>query len=100
MKTKISAPAGMYGLAVEPWSKGEIYAVAADWAQASSPVYVYGEDGWVLQCHGMQVADIRHSPRAALKLEIREAIEQSGEEPDDSDDIEDILSDAIEIDDD
>lgn len=49
MVTKISSiwcPAGMSGLAVEPWSAGEIYAVAADWAQASSPVLVYGQDGW------------------------------------------------------
>ena len=50
MKTTIKSievPAGMTGLAVEPWSKGEIYAVAADWSQAICAVLSYGEDGGI-----------------------------------------------------
>lgn len=89
--TRIAAPASMTGLYVEPWSQGEIYAVAADWAQASSPVMVYGEDGWINDECGRQVADFRHSDRAALEAVIRSAIEASGDEPD-ADEVEAILS--------
>jgi hypothetical protein len=89
----ITCPTGMRGLAVEPWSKGEVYAVTADWAQASSPVLSYGQHGWDLEPHGRQVADFRHSPRAALESQIREAIAAGGDEPDD-DDVEAILDDA------
>lgn len=91
----IKTPSGTTGLAVEPWSKGELYAVAADWAQASSPVLVYGEDGWT--SHGRQVADFRHRARAALESIIREAISMGGDEPDD-DEVDGILDDAEEID--
>lgn len=56
-KIKITTPVGTYGLAVEPFGKGEIYAVAADWSQASSPVMVYGEDGWTKDECGRQVAE-------------------------------------------
>lgn len=99
MTTTINAPAGMTGLSVEPWSKGEVYAVAANWAQAGSPVLSYSgkADGWGLDAHGRQVADFRHSPRAALESVIREAIEAGGDEPDD-DEVEAILDDAAEID--
>lgn len=96
-ETTITAPAGMYGLAVEPWCKGEVYAVAADWSQASCPVMVYGEDGWDNEGHGRQVADFRHRPRAALESIIREAIEMGGDEPDD-DEVEAILDAAVELD--
>lgn len=96
MRTQITAPTGMYGLAVEPWTKGEIYAVAADWAQASAPVVVYGEDGWTHDEHGRQVADFRHNARAALESVIREAIEMGGDEPDD-DEVDAIMDDAVDI---
>lgn len=98
MTQQLVCPAGMSGLAVEPWSKGEIYAVAADWAQASSPVMVYGnkQDGWGYDSHGRQVADFRHNDRAALESVIREAIEMGGDQPDDQE-VEGILDDATEI---
>ena len=94
MKTKIYAPTGKSGLAVEPWGAGEVYAVAADWAQASSPVLVYGEDGWTGTQY--QVADFRHNDRAALECFIREAIEMGGDEPDD-DEVKAILDAAEDI---
>jgi hypothetical protein len=96
MTMKISAPAGMSGLAVEPWSEGEVYAVAADWAQASCCVMVYGKDGWTPESHGRQVADFRHNDRAALESLIREAISMGGDKPDD-DEVETILDAAEEI---
>jgi hypothetical protein len=83
MKTKISAPAGMTGLACEPWSRGEVYAVAANWAEASCPVRSYGDDGWGYIEGGLQVADFRHNARAALEDVIRRTIEACGEEPND-----------------
>lgn len=92
----ISCPAGMTGWAVEPWSRGEYYAVAADWAQASSPVMVYGEDGWGSDGHGRQVADFRHLAEAALESIIREAIAMGGDEPEDED-IESIMEGAVQI---
>lgn len=95
MKT-ITTPLGTSGLAVEPWGANEIYAVAANWAQASSPVMVYGEDGWTTDEHGRQVADFRHNDRDALESVIREAIEMGGDEPDDEE-VESILNSAIEI---
>jgi len=39
--TTLETPAGMSGLACEPWAEGEIYAVAANWSQASSPVMFF-----------------------------------------------------------
>jgi hypothetical protein len=83
MKTTITAPTGKSGLAVEPWSKGEVYAVAANWAQASDPVLSYGQRGWDIEECGRQVADFRHSARAALESVIRRAIEAGGDTPDD-----------------
>lgn len=93
---RISTPAGTTGIAVEPWAAGEIYAVAADWAQASSQVMTYGPDGW--DSTQYQVADFRHNDRAALESIIRDAIQMGGDEPDD-DDVESIMDDAAEIDD-
>jgi hypothetical protein len=95
---QITTPAGTTGLACEPWTKGEIYAVAADWAQASSPVLVYGKDGWTYDEHGRQVADFRHNYRDALESILREAIEMGGDEPNDEE-VEGCLDDAVEIDD-
>lgn len=93
--SRLTTPAGTYGLACEPWSKGEIYAVAADWAQASSPVRTYGEDGWTVTQY--QVADFRHEPRAALETILQEAIDASG--GDDGADAGDLASNAVEIND-
>ena len=93
---ELAAPPGMTGLAVEPWTRGEIYAVAADWSQAGSPVMVYGEDSWSYDSHGSQVANFRHSARMALEHHIIEAIEAGGEEPGD-DEVANILSNAVEI---
>ena len=92
--SSMTTPSGTYGLAVEPWSKGEIYAVAANWAEASSPVLSYGEDGW--HHTGKQVADYRHSPEEALRDVLAEALVAGGDEPDDADDL---VSDAVNIDD-
>ncbi len=94
--TKIIAPVGKSGLACEPWSKGEIYAVAANWAQASDPIQVYGEDGWTWDEHGRQVADFRHNDRAALEAILREAIEAGGDDPDDAE-VDGYLAEAVSI---
>lgn len=95
-KITIAAPAGMRGIAVTPWSKNEVYAVAADWSQAGSPVLVYGDNGWTHEWHGRQVADFRHSPQAALESVIREVIEMNGDEPDD-DEVAGIVADADDL---
>jgi hypothetical protein len=98
----LTCPTGMSGLAVEPWSKGEIYAVAANWAQASAPVYVYGERGWDIDHCGRQVADFRHSARAALEAQVEYAIATSEGIPSDevdADEVDAICDDAVEIDD-
>lgn len=88
----LKAPAGTSGLAIEPWAKGEIYAVAANWAQASAPVWHYGPEGW--EHSGRQVADYRHDPRPALVRELAEALEASDDDPDDADGL---ANDATEI---
>lgn len=94
----ITCPAGMTGLACEPWSKGEIYAVAANWAQASCPVRVWGYDGWELDPHGRQVADFCHRMTDALESQIREAIIAGGDEPDDEA-VAAIVAETVDIDD-
>jgi hypothetical protein len=73
----IRCPAGTCGLAVAPWSPDEVYAVAANWAEASSPVLTWGEDRWIES--GRQVADYRHEPAAALAAELREACDSDEE---------------------
>lgn len=97
----LTCPAGTSGLAVEPWSKGEIYAVAADWAQASAPILVYGPDGWTQS--GRQVADYRHRATAALRAVILDAIATSegiASEDVDNDEVNGILADAVDVDED
>lgn len=89
MKT-IHAPPGMTGLAVEPWARGEIYAVAARWSNAKCGVLAYGPDGW--HETGRQVADFRHRMELALWHEIRQAIYPRCES--DDDEIDSILSEA------
>ncbi len=93
---RITAPDGMSGLMVEPWAKGDIYAVAANWAQASSPVMVLSVDEWDLDPHGRQVGDFCHSPQEALESQIREAIEAGGDEPDD-DEVSAIIDNAADL---
>lgn len=87
-----SAPEGTGGLVIEPWSAGEIYGVAADWAQAASPVYFYSCSGWEQRQY--QVADFRHKKREALDCELRQAIIAGGG---DEDDAADVLDDATEF---
>lgn len=94
----LTTPAGTSGLAVEPWSEGEIYAVAANWAQASAPVYAYGQDGW--HQTGRQVADYQHRANAALRAVIIEAIAMSegiASADVDDDDVAAIMAEAVEI---
>ena len=81
-----TAPSGTSGLAGTPWAADEIFAVAADWGQASAPVWAHNGDEWSQT--GRQVADHRHSPRAALIAELREAVRASGDDPDESFDLE------------
>lgn len=75
-------PAGTYGLLVETWSKGDVYAVAADWTQAGSPIYVYRN------LPGVQVGwreNVRHvggswdNPQDALRAVIGENVDASEE---------------------
>ena len=96
--SNLTTPAGTTGLAVEPWSVGEIYAVAANWANAASPVYTYGRNGWQ-QC-GRQVADFRHRPKDALAAEITEALAVSEGIPSDEvdeDEVDGIVEDAVSV---
>jgi hypothetical protein len=83
MKT-ITTPAGTTGLAVEPWARGEVYAVAANWTQASAPVLTLGADGWTGT--GRQVAEYGPDPYAALADELAKAMRASGERGEDIDD--------------
>ena len=86
------------GLAVEPWTKGEIYAVAADWAQASSPILTSIEGGW--SGNGRQVADYRHRVKDALRAIVIDAIAMSegiASEDVDDDEVDGIVASATEI---
>jgi hypothetical protein len=89
----IKCPAGKYGLMVK--FAGEIYAVAADWRQAADEVWVYSdsEGEWIPT--GRQVADYRHSSRAALMDSIRDCI---GDDCDDDIDLDSIVARAVRID--
>lgn len=97
-RTRIAQPpVGTYGLTVEPWSRGEVYGVAANWSQASAPVYTYDEDGgWTPS--GRQVADYRHEAREALAEVIRRTLVESGETDPDDDEIDGIVDDADKVD--
>lgn len=79
-----TAPVGTSGLVCEPWTPGEVYGVAANWAEASCPVRVYGEDGWTYDEHGRQVANFRHGPRSALVAVLAEALRMSAEDDDEA----------------
>jgi hypothetical protein len=91
MKT-ITSPAGKYGLMVK--FGGEIYAVAANWHQAADEVLQYSEEGWIST--GRQVADFRHSARAALAQSIRDCLDMDGF--DDDIDLDSIVARAARID--
>jgi len=91
----ITTPAGTSGLACEPWTPGEIYAVAANWSEASAPVYSYTSCGWHSTAY--QVADYSHDPQAALEDEIRLALRASTAEDPDPAEVAAIVSDAVEI---
>ena len=96
----LTCPAGTSGYAVEPWAAGEIYAVAANWSQASAPVYTYGANGWGLDRAGRQVADFRHRAKDALRDEITYAIATSEGIPSDEvneDTVEAIVDEAVSI---
>lgn len=94
----MTTPSGTTGLAVEPWGTGEIYAVAANWAQASAPVYSYGNGGWDVT--GQQVADYRHRATAALRAVIVQSLAESEGIPSSEviqDDVDDIMDGAVKI---
>lgn len=89
-KAIADAPAGTSGYVVAPWSHDEVYGVAADWSQASSPVRFYGESGWSSTQY--QVADFGHRPLPALELQLVEALRMSGETDEDGDEFASIAS--------
>ena len=72
-----TAPHGTTGLVVAPWDKAEVYGVAADWPQASGPVWEYARGKWSRGQY--QVADWRHLPAEALEAEIIESLVASGD---------------------
>lgn len=76
--TTIRCPAGTYGLAAAPWSPTEVYAVAAAWGEASSPVLTWSGSKWVPTQY--QVADFRHDPRAALRQILADEASAGGGE--------------------
>lgn len=80
-----TAPRGTSGLVIEPWSPGETYGVAANWAEPSAPVYYYASEGW--EPGQYQVADFCGCAEAALQAELREALIASGDDEDAADDL-------------
>lgn len=80
-----SAPEGTAGLVIAPWSEDEVYGVAANWAEASSPIRTYGPDGWEQSRY--QVADFCHEPREAMGCELRQALVASGDDEGQADDL-------------
>lgn len=89
----LTTPTGTRGLACSPWSAQEIYAVAANWAQASAPIYYWGDGDWVPWKY--QVADFCHDPEAALAAYLDECISESGTPCDDDGDT--LAADAVGI---
>ena len=92
---KIKTPVGMTGLAVEPWRKGEIYAVAAaDWSDAASPIMQYHAEGvwggtqYQVGSFGQRYG---HSDEAALETILWDAVEDGGG------DMDAIMADAVAI---
>ena len=71
-----SAPEGTSGLVIAPWSQREVHGVAADWSQASSPVYFFGADGW--ESEQYQVANFSHRPFDALEYDLCRSLIDSG----------------------
>jgi hypothetical protein len=62
------------------WTKWgcDIIAVSADWAQASCAV--------IGDSHGRQVADFRHSPKAALRAALEDCASAEGMDDDEASD--------------
>jgi hypothetical protein len=89
----VTAPKGMTGLAVELWGGGVICAVAANWAEASCPLMVYEHNGWNVEGHGRQVADVGHNPWLTLASIVAETIEMGGDKAD-SDKLKEIVDHA------
>lgn len=79
----IVAPKGMTGLACAPFrDPKEVYAVAADWRNASAPVLQWEPgDGWTHTA--WQVADFRHQAAEALFKIVMDELEKMGENPQD-----------------
>ena len=74
----LRTPAGTTGLAVEPW-RDELFAVAANWQEASAPVYeLIGDDEW--RESRWQVADSAHCEIAALARHLEEQADIASEE--------------------
>jgi hypothetical protein len=67
---------------VQIW--GETHRIRADWANAGSPVMAEDADNnWSgSPMHGMQVADFRHDPDAAIRQYLREMAVAGGDDPD------------------
>ena len=71
-------------------------AVAANWSEASSPVLVWSEDGWVEDAYGRQVANFRHCANNALEVIIEEIATDSGDEVTE-DEMDAIMENVVEI---
>lgn len=64
---------------VDIW--GQKFCVNANWAEASSPIYTLDSEGnWVSS--GEQVADYRHSARAAMRAQLLAELRASGDSDD------------------
>jgi hypothetical protein len=63
---------------------GVWYAVAANWADASAPVYVLDDRGQWVQTH-WRSGDFLHSPLDAFELHLRQAMYRAGADPEDVD---------------
>ena len=96
---KITAPAGMTGLAVQPWRKGEVYAVAAaNWSEPSSPVMQYHGDGvWGHTQYqaGSFVACYGRADQQALAAILIQAIHDDVDG--DGGDVDAVMADAVAI---
>jgi len=53
--------------------------VAANWTEASAPIYALGEDGWYAALG--QVADCHHSARIALERGLAKSLQVCGGDP-------------------
>lgn len=72
-------PAGERRLVTTCWEGYQVYAVQANWSDAASQVFAYGDGD--LYSLGKQVADFRHKPEKALRhvLELAAAYSDDDE---------------------